>query len=125
LENKERSELKFKPEINKQKPNFENAEPIIVKGLAKHLEQMEKARKAKRDKEEREKEVFLTGENWSRDNLITIPKPFNLSYQVLNTGKKKEETVKRNKELELKECTFKPATNESKNKEIIKMLLKN
>jgi hypothetical protein len=95
----------------------------MIKGFAKHLEQMEKARKAKRDKEEREKEVFLTGENWSRDNLITIPKPFNLSYQVGAT-KKKEENVQRNREYELKECTFKPATNESKNKEIIKMLLK-
>jgi hypothetical protein len=83
-----------------------------VKGFAKHLEQMEKARKAKRDKEEREKEVFITGENWSRDNLITIPKPFKLSYQQTDV-KKKEENIKKNKELELKECTFKPHTNES------------
>jgi hypothetical protein len=116
--------LKFKPEINGKTPKFDNVEPIMIKGFAKHLEQMEKARKAKRDKEEREKEVFITGENWSRDNLITIPKPFNLSYQAGVVTKKKEENVKRNKELEFKECTFKPATNESKNKEIIKMLLR-
>jgi len=58
-----------------------------MKGYAKHLEQMEKAKKAKRDKEDRIKEVFVTGENWSRDNIITIPKPFNLSYVslLLNT----------------------------------------
>jgi hypothetical protein len=73
---------------------------------------MEKARKAKRDKEEREKEVFVSGENWSRDNLFTIPKPFKLSYQVVD-NKKKEEMIKKNKESELKECTFKPVTNES------------
>jgi hypothetical protein len=96
----------------------------MVKGFAKHLEQMEKARKAKRDKEEREKEVFISGDNWSRDNLITIPKPFNLSYQAHVVQKKKDDIAKRNKEIEFKECTFKPATNESKNKEIIKMLLK-
>lgn len=73
---------------------------------------MEKARKAKRDKEEREKEVFISGENWSRDNIITIPKPFKLSYQQANP-KKKEENVNKNKSIDLKECTFKPATNES------------
>lgn len=56
----------------------------MIKGYAKHIEQMEKAKKAKRDKEERIKEVFVTGENWSRDNIITIPKPFNLSYVSFN-----------------------------------------
>lgn len=73
---------------------------------------MEKARKAKRDKEEREKEVFVTGENWSRDNLITIPKPFNLSHQKLKTDRR-EILINKNKQLEMKECTFKPNTNES------------
>lgn len=82
----EESQLKaynFKPELNKGVPNFENKEPIMMKGYAKHIEQMEKAKKAKRDKEERMKEVFTTGENWSRDNIITIPKPFNLSHVIL------------------------------------------
>ncbi len=94
-------------------PAYESKEPLVLKGFARHMEQMEKARKAKRDKELREKEVFTTGENWSRDNLITVPKPFNLSYQKLNHGKKKDEIVKRNQVEELKECTFKPSTNES------------
>jgi len=83
-----------------------------MKGFAKYMEQMEKARKAKRDKEQREKEVFITGENWSRDNLITIPRPFNLSHQKVDKSKK-EEYKKRIKEEELKNCTFKPETNES------------
>lgn len=82
-----------------------------MKGMAKHLEQMEKARKAKREKEEREKEVFITGDNWSRDNLITVPKPFKLSYQ--NQQKKNDCSIKKAKESEMKECTFKPVTNES------------
>ncbi len=80
MEDAEKKKLNFKPELNKGVPDFENKEPIMMKGYAKHLDQMEKARKAKRDKEEREKEVFVTGDNWSRDNIITIPKPFNLSY---------------------------------------------
>jgi len=86
---------------------------------------MEKARKAKRDKEEREKQVFVSGENWSRDNLITIPKPFNLTSNNIDCKKKREDLEKKKNEYELKECTFKPHTNESKNKEMIKMILKN
>jgi hypothetical protein len=50
-----------------------------MKGYARYLEQMKKAQQAKLDKEKRIKEVFITGENWSRDNIITMPKPFNLS----------------------------------------------
>lgn len=121
LVKKDVAECKFQPEINKSIPNFESNKPMVMKGMAKYLEQMEKARKAKRDKEEREKEVFITGENWSRDNLITVPKPFKLSYQNI----KKKDDIKKQRELqEMKECTFKPKTNESKNREIIKQLLK-
>jgi hypothetical protein len=80
-------ECKFKPEINNS-PNFDFKEPIVIKGFARHLEQMEKARKAKREKEEREKKVFITGENWSRDNLITVPKPFNLSHVCFDNSSK-------------------------------------
>lgn len=111
LENKDNKECKFQPEINREVPNYDSNEPIIIKGFSKYIDQMEKARKAKRDKEEREKEVFLTGDNWSRDNLITIPKPFNLSYT--KTKNKRDEVVKRGRDAELRECTFKPATNES------------
>lgn len=114
-------ECSFQPEINRNVPNFESNKPMVMKGMAKYLEQMEKARKAKRDKEEREKEVFITGENWSRDNLITVPKPFKLSYQNI----RKKDDIKKQREMqEMKECTFKPKTNESKNREIIKQLLK-
>ncbi len=49
---------------------------------------MENARKTKREKEESEKEVFSYGSNWSKDGYITIPKPFNLSYQ--NVKKRKD-----------------------------------
>lgn len=112
MEEKSKQECKFQPEIIKDIPSYDSKEPIMLKGFYKHLEQMEKARKAKRDKEDREKEVFMSGDNWSRDNLITIPKPFNLSYQKLNNGKKvKQEKI--NREEEMRECTFKPTTNES------------
>lgn len=111
IEKRKDVECKFKPEINHEVPNFETKEPMLMKGMAKHLEQMEKARKAKREKEEREKEVFITGDNWSRDNLITVPKPFKLSFQYQQ--KKVDNAIKKAKDIEMKECTFKPLTNES------------
>jgi hypothetical protein len=58
---------------------YENIEPIRIKGFAKHLELMQKARKAKIEKEERQRKAFTTGENWTVENCVTIPKPFKLS----------------------------------------------
>ena len=119
-ENKDIEQCNFTPEINKEIPDFENNKPKYMKGMARYLNQMEKARQTKRDKERREKEVFLTGEGWTKNNGITIPKPFKLSYQNnQKTEIKKKEMEKEDK----KECYFKPKTNESKNREIIKKLL--
>ena len=55
---------------------------------------MENARKTKREKEEREKEIFNYGSNWSKDGYITIPKPFNLSYQTVRKRKDSIENEK-------------------------------
>ena len=119
-ENKDIEQCNFTPEINKEMPDFDNNKPMYMKGMAKYLEQMEKARQAKRDKEQREKEVFITGEGWSKHNGITVPKPFKLSYQ----NNQKADMIKKEIEKEArKECYFKPKTNESKNREIIKKLL--
>ncbi len=112
MEEKKLVECSFHPNVNKDTPNYQSKEPIIIKGFSKYLDQMEKARKAKRDKIEREKEVFVTGENWSKDNLITVPKPFNLSHQRVKNCKR-DELIKKNNDNIMKECTFKPHTNES------------
>ena len=119
-ENKDIEQCNFIPEINKNIPDFENNKPMYMKGMARYLSQMEKARQAKRDKEQREKEVFLTGEGWSKNNGVTIPKPFKLSYQ---NNQKMQKIKKEREKEEKKDCYFKPKTNESKNKEIIKKLL--
>ena len=114
-ENDDISKFNFTPEINKGIPDFENNKPMYMKGMARYLNQMEKARQAKRDKEQREKEVFITGEGWNKNNGITVPKPFKLSYQ----NNPKKENIKE----ENKECNFKIKNNENKNREIIKKLL--
>ena len=114
-ENDDISKFNFTPEINKAMPDFENNKPMYMKGMARYLNQMEKARQAKRDKEQREKEVFITGEGWNKNNGITVPKPFKLSYQ---NNPKKEKIKEENKE-----CIYKIKNNENKNREIIKKLL--
>ena len=122
-ENDAISKFNFIPEINKTMPDFENKnnKPMYMKGMARYLNQMEKARQAKRDKEQREKEVFITGENWNKNNGITVPKPFKLSYQ--NNLKKDNHREKERLNEENKENQYKIKNNENKNREIIKKLL--
>ena len=84
------------------------------------MEQMERAKQAKKEKEEREKKVFLTGENWKQNNMNMVPKPFKLSKNNNNKIEKIREEIKNE---EMKECSFKPITNESKNKDMVKKLL--
>ncbi len=64
----------------------------MIKGFAKHLQHMDRARKAKLEKEEREKKAFLTGDNWKVDNCVTVPKPFKLS---CNSNKSKSKDKQR------------------------------
>lgn len=76
----------FKPRINKKSPNFHTTDPIKINGIitfspgyAKYIEQMDNAKRAKYNEEERKREVFISGSNWSKERLFTIPKPFQLS----------------------------------------------
>ena len=118
-EDKDIEQCNFSPTINKRMPDFESNQPMYMKGMAKYLEQMEKARQAKRDKEQREKEVFITGEGWSKNKGVTVPKPFKLSYQ----NNKRNEMTKRIRDNEEKKEGSRKKINESKNRAIIKKLL--
>ena len=115
-------ECKFMPDTNKTNNLniYVNNDIYYQKGLKKYMEQMERAKKAKRDKEEREKKVFLTGENWKQNNMNMVPKPFKLSK---NNNSRIEKIREEMKNEEMKECSFKPVTNEGKNKDIVKKLL--
>ena len=115
-------ECKFMPETNKTDNLniYVNNDIYYQKGLKKYMEQMERAKQAKKEKEEREKKVFLTGENWKQNNMNMVPKPFKLSKNNNNKIEKIREEIKNE---EMKECSFKPITNESKNKDMVKKLL--
>ena len=102
----------YAPKVGKEPDYFNNPEPIVVKGFSRYLDQMDKARQNKREKEERAKEVFVDGSKWNADQLITVPKPFKLSYEERVAASRREE-LERKVECEvLKECTFQPKTNE-------------
>jgi len=115
-------ECKFIPDTNKTDNLniYVNNDIYYQKGLKKYMEQMERAKQAKKEKEEREKKVFLTGENWKKNNMNMVPKPFKLSKNNNNRIEKIREEMKNE---EMKECSFKPVTNESKNKNMVKKLL--
>ena len=117
-------ECKFYPETNKNiynlKMHYNNNDNYYKSGLKKYKEQMNKAKKAKQEKEEREKKIFITGENWKGNNNLEF-KPFNLSKN--NNSKTIEEIRKELIKEEMKECSFHPVTNETRNKNIVKKIL--
>ena len=119
-------ECKFYPETNKNvynlKMKYNNKDNYYQSGLKKYKEQMDKAKKAKQEKEEREKKIFITGENWKCNNNLCF-KPFNLSKN--NNSKTIEEIRKELVKEEMKECSFHPVTNETRNKNIVKKILEN
>ncbi|CAG9333463.1 unnamed protein product [Blepharisma stoltei] len=119
---KDSEELKdctFKPQINTPKP--QTAKPIVVSGLDRFLELKELKKRYDEEKKEREEKVFglKNKNNW--DHYYTVPQPFNL------TTANKEENLKKLKqerlEEEMRECTFKPNTMESKNLQAISRIL--
>lgn len=137
----------FKPEILNNEPSTSKDQVVIVRGLGRHLELKELQKKKEEEKKLREAEVFglfhkfavnaseldITNPNRSivvnNMNLTqtnqggyTIPKPFELS-NGMNSEGKKFKMMKELKEKELNECTFKPNTNEGRNRKIIQEIL--
>ncbi len=53
---------------------------------------------------------------------FTVPEPFELS-AGMNSDARKKKMLKALKQREMSECTFKPATNEGRNKQMIKAIL--
>ena len=115
----------FKPEIN-DKINSQMDKVVLIRGLDKHLENIDRKKKIENDKKEREEKVFgLKGRNNSKgpqSKYLTIPKPFQLSTSTIAVDVKKEK-IENILKQELQECTFKQKTIESTKKEKIRSLL--
>ncbi len=102
------------------------------------MELQELKKKHEEDKRLREAEVFGLNHKFapkvddldiskitsSKSNAApTIPEPFDLTNAGKIDERRKQQLMKELKEREMVECTFKPSTNEGKNKKIIKELL--
>jgi hypothetical protein len=56
--------------------------PVVVRGLGRHLELQEAAKRQRAEQEEREAKVFIRHPSPSPRQHYTIPQPFNLTHEV-------------------------------------------
>jgi hypothetical protein len=104
-EKAETKDCTFAPKLSEMN---ENKEVILIHGLDRFLALKELSKKQEEEKKAREHKAFgIKGSN----NLITVPKPFNLAPD--NKEKKIEKLKQDMNEQIMKECTFKPKTLES------------
>lgn len=97
-------------------PGKFSTKPVIVPGLGKHMERIERAKKLKEEQEEREKKAFeINSSHRGQNNGIsyTIPEPFKLSSKGSSfiADMRRKETEHKWRQIGEKECTFHPRTN--------------
>lgn len=97
-------------------PGKFSKKPVIVPGLGKHMERIERAKKLKEEQEEREKKAFeINSSQRGQNNGVsyTIPEPFKLSSKGSSfiADMRRKETEHKWRQLGDKECTFHPRTN--------------
>lgn len=68
----------------------------------------------------RPQSVNVTRLNQTQNGAYTVPQPFELSN---NKQERKNKLLKELNEKERQECTFKPSTNEGRNRKLIKEIL--
>ena len=132
----------FQPQILDKEPATAKEQVVVVRGLGRHLELKELQKKKEEEQKLREAEVFglnhkfavnademdITNPNRiyyqkataNNNTGYTVPKPFDLSQcKEERMGK----ILKELKEKEMSEYTFKPSTNEARNRKIINEIL--
>jgi len=114
-------ECTFQPNVSISKREEEDADgPVIVRGLGRHLELKEMAKKKEEERLAREEEIFKTNPREAKGGY-TVPQPFNLSDNL--KAKAKAEKIRQNIIAEReKECTFMPKTNLS-NRDLIRQIM--
>ncbi|KAG2392949.1 hypothetical protein C9374_009526 [Naegleria lovaniensis] len=83
LECEQLQECTFQPAITrscKSKSAIENQAPVVIKGLGKHLERGERAKRIEEEKKERYEEVFRPKVHSKKQGGVTIIEPF--SFQM-------------------------------------------
>jgi hypothetical protein len=124
LEYEQSKGLTFRPKLA---PKVKQPEgPVIVPGIARHLELVKMAKQKTEDQKKREEEVFgLKRDGTPHDPPLqpyTIPEPFALSadpHAHIKKARIRQEALA----AELKECTFHPATNAGRDSALIRQIL--
>eukprot|EP00854_Cymbomonas_tetramitiformis_P003370 gene3370-4239_t len=116
----------FSPATNKTKvPATRSSTPVVVRGLGRHLELQEMAKRMKVEHEDRAAKVFLENPNGGPKQQYTIPQPFNLDHKDCDERARLRKS-KAQQELDdhrHSECTFRPRTLHGQNKELIQHIL--
>lgn len=118
----ELKECTFQPNVSISKKHVpERGGPVIVRGLGRHLELKEMAKKQEEERLSREEEVFKTQPRQPAAGY-TVPQPFNLSENV--KGKERAERARQQLLAErMKECTFHPKTNLVSNRDLVRQIM--
>ena len=123
-EMEELKECTFQPRIPEPKTSIgldAAQDPVVVRGIGRHIELRQMSNKLKQEKMEREREVFHVQHVDKYRDLYgsTIPAPFTLSGQSNRPSRAVLELHAR----EDAELTFAPATTEMSRKDLVKHLL--
>ncbi|KAL3139243.1 hypothetical protein ABBQ32_006011 [Trebouxia sp. C0010 RCD-2024] len=112
----------FTPAITRKVP--QSTGPVVVRGLERYMELQEAAKAKEAAKRAREAEVFILNPQGPA-TTHTVPKPFKL-HETTNQVKLQAQRAQLKQSLvaeAMKECTFKPKTNEGHNRELIARIL--
>ncbi|EFC43992.1 hypothetical protein NAEGRDRAFT_79903 [Naegleria gruberi] len=80
LECEQLQECTFQPTINEGKPSLEADTPIVIKGLGRHIERRERAKRIEEERRERNEEVFRPKVYSKKVGGATIMEPFSFNY---------------------------------------------
>jgi hypothetical protein len=78
LEKEKMNKCTFQPQVHTQVPNQDDG-PVLVAGLAKHLQLKERAKQLEEEKKRKQEEAFKPRNMPKRPALYTIPVPFEFS----------------------------------------------
>jgi len=109
---KEIKNCTFQPQVNKSQRK--SGGPVLINGLGRHLQRVERAKQQKDEQERREQEAFkVKVQDYQRQLPYTIPEPFNLRHDAVQSEENRRRTRQKWQKHEMASCTFKPQTNTS------------
>jgi hypothetical protein len=125
LAHEEMRDCTFQPDVSRTARTAPATGPVVVRGLGRHLELRDLARRKEEEQREREEQVFMRGRrpaSAAGSYPYTIPQPFNLSRDP-KADERAERLRAEAQQRELQECTFAPRTTDLPQRELIRRLV--